>query len=148
MEQLLGGIGFWGWWILAGVLLLLELMMPGVFLIWIGAAAFAVGLIVLVVGIPWQAQLLVFAALAVVAVLIARRYFSGPGAASDQPNLNRRQQGFVGQRYRLDAPITDGRGRLWINDTSWVIKGPDAPAGSWVRVTGTDGMDLLVEREE
>ncbi|WP_342643516.1 NfeD family protein [Rhodoligotrophos ferricapiens] len=148
MAELMDMIGVWGWWILAAVLLALELVMPGVFLMWIGAAAFAVGLIVFVISIPWQAQIVAFAALSVIAVLIARRYFGGPGALSDQPNLNRRQETFVGQRYRLTDPITDGRGRLWINDTAWVIRGPDAPAGSWVRVKATDGMDLLVEPVE
>lgn len=145
--DLLSGLGFWGWWIIAGLLLAAELVLPGVFLIWLGAAAFLVGLIMLVVDIPWQLQVTAFAVFSLIAVLVARRYFSQSDVSSDRPNLNRRAAGFVGERYRLQEPIVDGRGRLWINDAAWVIKGPDAPAGTWVKVVATDGMDLTVEIE-
>lgn len=136
--------GFWLWWILAVLLLLLELLLSGVFLIWIGAAAFATGLLVFLFDMSWQRQVVAFAVLAIVAVILARRWFGG-SAASDQPNLNRRHENYVGRRYRLEYPIVDGRGRLRIDDATWIISGPDAPAGSWVKVVATDGLDLVVE---
>ncbi|MGF7162063.1 hypothetical protein FHS85_003706 [Rhodoligotrophos appendicifer] len=147
MIQWLDSLGLWNWWILAGVLLVIELLLPGFFFMWLGAAAALMGLTLLFVDIPWQGQIAGFAVLSMAAVLLSRRFFGGRGVRSDQPNLNRRQDSFIGQRFRLHAPIVDGRGRLQIHDTSWVVKGPDAPAGAWVRVIGTDGIDLMVELE-
>jgi len=136
--------GFWIWWILAVILLVLELLLPGVFLVWIGVAAFATGALLLFLDLQWQGQIAAFAALAVLAVVIGRHWFGG-AARSDQPNLNRRHQNYVGRRYRLEQPIVDGHGRLRIDDAFWKISGPDAPAGQWVKVVATDGLDLVVE---
>jgi membrane protein implicated in regulation of membrane protease activity len=136
--------GFWLWWILAAILLVLELLLPGVFLVWIGLAAFATGLCVLLGDFPWQGQVALFAVLSVLSVLLGRYWF-GRSVADDTLNLNRRHQSYVGRRYRLDVPIVDGRGRLRIDDAYWQITGPDAPAGAWVKVVRTDGLDLVVE---
>ncbi len=45
----------------------------------------------------------------------------------------------------LNEPIVDGKGRLKIEDTMWELRGPDLPQGAWVKVTGVDGMRLMVE---
>jgi len=42
------------------------------------------------------------------------------------------------------APIVDGRGRLKVDDTMWLVEGPDLPAGTRVQVTGVDNTLLRV----
>ena len=39
IQKLVADLGPWSWWLLAAILLVAELAAPGVFLIWIGAAA-------------------------------------------------------------------------------------------------------------
>ncbi len=79
-------------------------------------------------------------------VAIGRKFYRGPGAASeDSPFLNRRQLGYVGHSFTLKEPIVDGRGRLSIEDTLWDIEGPDLPAGTRVTVTAADGPRLKVQ---
>ena len=39
----------------------------------------------------------------------------------------------------------EGSGRVRIDDTVWQVRGPDAPAGARVKVTGADGPVLKVE---
>ena len=51
----------------------------------------------------------------------------------------------VGQRMRLETAIANGRGTVRIADTTWQVTGPDLPAGSAVRVVGSDGIVLSVE---
>ena len=63
---------------------------------------------------------------------------------SDQPHLNRRLQGFVGQSFVLDQAIVNGRGKLRIQDALWDVAGPDLPAGTRVSVMEVDGMQLKV----
>jgi len=68
-------IAYWHWWILAGVLLILELTSPKFLLLWLGFFAAAVGFLVLVFpNIPVVAQLALFAVLSVVTALAWRKH--------------------------------------------------------------------------
>ena len=145
MEDLFAALGDWTWWIVAGVLFVLELLAPGVFFMWLGLAAICVGVLVLVVDIPWQGEVAAFAVLSVISLVISRVFFAGRQFVSDRPNLNKRMLNYVGQRYVLDQPIVNGRGQLRLDDTLWEISGKDVAAGEWVRITGVDGSTFLVE---
>jgi Membrane protein implicated in regulation of membrane protease activity len=149
ITSLITELGPWTWWIFGLILLGLEVLVPGVFLLWIGLAAIVVGAVSFALwGSPawaWQIQLLVFAALSVVAVLIGRRVLrSSEGTGTDQPLLNRRIDSLIGRTATLEEPIRNGRGRIRLDDTIWVVRGPDLPAGTDVRVTATLDGDLTV----
>lgn len=140
-------LGNWIWWVVAGVLLLLELMAPGVFFIWLAAAAAAVGVLDLALNLGWQLELLVFAVLSIVSVLYGRSMLKKKRALdSDQPNLNQRMYDYVGRTFSLHEPIVDGRGRINIDGTLWEVRGPDSPKGAHMKVTGVDGLRLNVEQ--
>ncbi len=145
MEQLFPFLGQWTWLVMAAMLLLLELLLPGVFLIWLAVAAALTGIADYLLDMPWQAELLLFALLSVIAVFSGRRYYKGPGMEpADNPYLNRRQMGYVGRTFTLREPIVDGRGKLAIEDTVWEIEGPDLAAGTRIKVTAVHGMSLIV----
>ncbi len=137
------------WWILGVVLLAAELAAPGVFLIWIGAAAIVIGLLSLALWETafwgWQVQLLLFAALSGAFALAGRRFYSSRNQATDEPNLNRRGESLVGRTATLHEPIAEGRGRIRLDDTWWSVMGPDLPAGTQVKVVAASGRDLKVE---
>lgn len=145
MEQLFPILGDLVWFVAAGIFLLLELLSPGVFFIWLGVAAALVGIIDNVHDLPWQAELVLFAVLAVISVIAGRRFYKGPAMEPrDNPHLNRRQLGYVGRSFTLGEPIVNGRGKLTIEDTVWQIEGPDMPAGTRVKVTAVNDMTLVV----
>jgi len=138
---------FWHWWILAAVLIVLEMIVPGVFMLWLGIAAAVTGLIAFVLPATiWQVQGLVFAVLSVATVWGWRLYQRRNPTESDLPMLNRRAEQYVGRRLVLDQPIVNGRGKAKVGDSSWRVEGPDLPAGTSVVVTGVDGTLLKVER--
>jgi len=137
--------GFWNWFIAAGILIVLEIIAPGVFMLWLGLSALAVGLISLAINWSWQAQFVAFAVFAVASIPIWYRVSRRVEKPGDQPFLNRRSTAFVGQVFTLDKPIQNGSGTVRIHDTVWRVTGPDAPAGHRVKVTGTDGPTLFVE---
>lgn len=146
MASLFQHIDHWSWWILAVALLVLEVFAPGTFFMWMGISAGVVGLLLLIVpGIGWEYQVLIFAGLSVASILIWRSYFRKHPVHTDQPALNRRGQQYVGRTFTLDAPIVNGLGKLRVDDTSWKIEGSDCEAGSKVKVTGVDGVLLKVE---
>ena len=77
----------------------------------------------------WEVQLVVFSLLSLVSVFVGRRFFVS-SAASDQPLLNK---------------IAEGRGRIRLDDTTWVVEGPDLPTGTRVRIVASNGRQLTVE---
>ena len=65
---------------------------------------------------------------------------------TDQPDLNRRPDQFVGRVVLVEEAIARGHGKVRIGDTLWAAEGPDAPAGAQVRVTAARGAVLRVEQ--
>lgn len=146
MEGAFGAIdtlGGWAWLIFGAVLLGLELLLPGFFLIWFGVAAAIVGVAVLVFDISWAWQLLLFGGLSVAVLLGAGRLW---GQGDDQAAIfTDRARQLIGQQYLLHHPIENGRGVLLVGDSQWSVRGPDCPRGVTVRIVGARGTFLLVE---
>ena len=134
------------WGAVALLLMAAETLAPGAFMLWMGFAAAAVFLgVLLVPGIPVLVQVAAFVVLSFVSIQVYRRWFRKSGRQSDQPLLNRRAQQNVGLVAPLDQAIQGGRGRVKIGDAFWVVEGPDLPAGTPVRVVAVDGMVLKVQ---
>ena len=134
------------WAAFALVLFAAETLAPGAFMLWLGFAAAAVFVAVLLLpGIPLLVQVLAFVVLSFVSVAIYRKWFRGRGRQSDQPALNRRTAALVGRVVLLERAIVDGRGRVQIADAYWDVTGPELPAGTKVRIVGGDAMVLQVE---
>ena len=135
------------WWLLALLLIAGELMMPGYFLLWIGIAAAAMGVLLWIfpaMGVLLQAVL--FAVLALASCLAYARWLR-PRIERGTPGgerLNRRGEQMVGQRYELVEPIVNGRGKVRVGDGQWLVNGPDLPLGSTVEVVAVDGTTLMV----
>lgn len=149
LSRAVAELGPWSWWLLGLLLLAAELLLPGVFLVWIGIGAIATGVLSLLLWETalwsWQIQLLVFAALAVVSTLLGRRLLSKSDLVTDEPLLNQRGASLVGRTATLQEPITEGRGRIRLDDTHWPVLGPDLPVGTKVRIVSWNGRDLTVE---
>ncbi|MEA2985350.1 MAG: inner membrane protein [Alphaproteobacteria bacterium] len=139
-------LGAWNWLILGAVFLALELVAPGAFMLWLGLAALAVGLISFAVDWSWQAQFVTFAVLSLALIPVWRRFAPNVEQPSEAPLLNRRAESYIGRTFTLENPIVDGVGRVRIDDTIWRVSGPDSPAGSQVRIMRVEGPNLFVER--
>ncbi|MEO8160663.1 MAG: NfeD family protein [Arenimonas sp.] len=136
------------WGCVALGLIVLEVMLPGAFMLWLGVAAGVVLALVLVfpgLGAVWQAVVFVLASLALIPVY---RHFLRPlETPSKHPLLNRRAAQFVGQSFVLHSAIVSGKGRIKMGDALWTVSGPDLPAGERVRVVDADAMMLTVVPE-
>ncbi|MEE9493966.1 MAG: NfeD family protein [Gammaproteobacteria bacterium] len=138
-------ITHWQWWILAIVLLTLEIFAPGAFFLWLSISAAVVGLgLFLAPDISWQIQLLTFAILSIVSIFIWRKYFRETLSDTDQPTLNRRGEQYIGRVFTLDTPIENGEGKIKVDDSTWKIHGDDCSAGTKVVINGVNGTVLHV----
>lgn len=134
------------WWLaLAAVLAIAELMLPGVFLIFVAIGAGITGAIALLFpDLPLAGQLVSVALWSSLAVLIGKRwYFDHPVESSD-PQLNDRVARLLGETVVVTRAIEGGSGRVRVGDGEWTAYGDDAPVGTRVRVTGGDRGALKV----
>jgi inner membrane protein len=141
----IAAMGGWLWFVLAAIFFLLELLAPGVFMLWLGLAAILIGIISLALVLSWQTQLIVFAVLSIACIPAYRSFARKVEKPVDRPFLNRRAEGYVGRVFTLEKPIVDGVGTIRIEDTVWRVSGPSLPAGSRVKVARADGAELEVE---
>jgi membrane protein implicated in regulation of membrane protease activity len=138
---------FWDWWALAVFLLIVEVLAPGMFFLWMAQASLVTGMLLFVFpAMGWEIQLFVFSVLSVVGIVIARRFFKSHPTESEQPLLNRRTAQYIGRVFTLYQPIVNGQGKIKVDDSTWKISGADCPAGTRVKVVGADSVVLLVEK--
>ncbi len=133
------------YWLAAGLLLLgIEMLAPGFYLMFFGVAALATGVLTLLLPLPWLAQVSLFAVLSVVSVIVGRRFYTsreGEGSAT----LNRRTEALIGRRVRLTEALTEHGGEVYIDDTRWPATGPALPAGTEVEIVAVQGSRVVVK---
>jgi membrane protein implicated in regulation of membrane protease activity len=144
--NLFTNLGGWSWMILAAILFALEVISPGIFLMWFGLAATVTGILAFAFDISWQWQLVWFCLLSLAAVLLALKYLRKHPLESERPLLNERAVQHIGQYYDLVDPIVNGRGSVKIGDSIWRVEGPELPKGTRVKVLGCNGTLLKVAR--
>jgi len=138
-----------GWlWAIAGVVLLIaEVIAPGFFLVFIGAAAIATGLFAVLFGLGLPLQLILFAIYTWLAVMLGRRFYANRAADSSDPLLNDRAGRLVGKVVTVVSEVDEHNGRVRVGDSEWNARGGPAAAGTRVRITGIEGNCLTVEAE-
>ena len=140
----IGGAGA-AWLIAALALGVAELLIPGVFAIFLAIAAAVVGIALLVVpGLPVEAQIGAFAAWSVVTVLIGKRWYVDFPVASSDPELNDRAARLIGETVVVDVAIGADGGRVQIGDGSWPARGTAAAVGDRVRIVEVRGGLVVV----
>ena len=139
-------------WIIAGLALsLLELIVPGVYLIWFGFAAFVVGIAVYFLPIELTTQLIVFAIasgiFAVIGVAVYRYVFSKAQVPAEYKNLNNTAEQYVGQLVTVAEDAEDNRTKVKIGDTYWLASCQKAfKQGDTAKVVGVkDSLILIIE---
>jgi len=136
---------FWVWIALGLALAALELLAPGVFLIWFAVAALITGALSFLFDFGLPLEIVSFVSLSLISVYSARRYLRDKPIISSDPLLNHKGGRMVGETALVVQPIESGSGRVKVGDSEWIARGADAAAGARVRIIGNDGSELLVE---
>ncbi|WP_265563106.1 NfeD family protein [Sphingomicrobium arenosum] len=139
-----------GWWIVGGILLLAaELMLPGVFLVFVGLAAIAAGLFTWAFDLGLTEQLVLFAVYTAVAVLIGRRVYARPVIDESDGLLNDRSLQVIGRAVTAATDFPHGEGRVKLGDSEWSARGPaGTKAGDRLEIRAVEGTCLVVAAPE
>lgn len=110
---------YWYWFSLAALLLLLEIIVPGIFLIWLGMGAAFVGIFLVFfpqAGLAWQLFALVISISAAVALGLKWQ----KKILKTQPTtLNLGLEGYLERTAVVSQAFNQGRGRVSIDDSSF-----------------------------
>jgi inner membrane protein len=132
-------------WLVAGLaLLMIEILAPGAFMMWLGLAACGTGLVMLATGIGFELQVVTFGVLAAISLGVGLRIRRRP------VRLNTQQAGLAGRS--ATALAFQGReGRVRVGDSDWAARVPpdvaEPTTGARLRVEGVDGTVLIVRPE-
>lgn len=135
----------WAWIVIGLVLAALEMLVPGVYLIWLAVAAIITGVLTFGLDLALPSQVVIFVSLSLIAAFSAKRFLKDSPIVSSDPLLNQRGSRLIGETAVLTQAIDGGTGRLKYGDSEWLARGPDLDAGTRVRITGSDGAILVVE---
>jgi len=146
MLDFLLSLTYWHWFGFAAFLLIIELLITNTgFLLWIAISATLVGLVLCIFqGLSWPYQLLIFAATSLFYAVAGKKYLQRHPICSDKPTLNKRCEQYFGREFFLQTAIENGRGTIYVDDSTWRVAGPELPVGAKVKVVGADGIILQV----
>ncbi len=140
---------FWYWWVIALFLLVLEILTPGYFFMWMAVSGFLTGVIVwLIPATSMNLQILIFSLLSVVAIIVWKFYGKRHPTESDQPLLNKRGVQYIGRVFNLFEPIKNGQGKIKVDDSIWKVHGEDCDINSRVKVVAIRGTVFEVEKAD
>jgi membrane protein implicated in regulation of membrane protease activity len=116
---------------------------------WLAVAGIVVGGVVLVMpDLGWEIQFILFSALGIISVYTGRNYLKKNPIISEDENLNDRGARYVGKTYTIERALINGEGKIRVGDSLWLVRGDfDAEVGTAVKVTGADGVVLIVSSE-
>jgi len=149
----LDGASPWWWIALALGLGAIEIVTFTYFMLWLGLAAFTVGIgLAMFPAIPGTSQLLAFALLSILYTAIGWVYVMRRQPKDAHPGLNRRAAAVVGRQAVVTGAFSAGVGWVEVDGVRWRARlaepggdGAEPPeAGATMSITDADGMTLIV----
>ncbi|MDO5054041.1 MAG: NfeD family protein [Pasteurella oralis] len=138
----------WHWLILGFVLLIAEIVIPGVFLLWWGLAALVTaGIMALIPSLSLTVLVISYAILALIFSVVWWKYqHSKDKSDQSHSSLNQRDHAMLGAKGTVKEMARNGIGRGHFGDTTWRIQGNQLQVGDLVEVIGVEGITLLVNK--
>lgn len=136
-----------GWlWAIGGLILLFaEVVAPGFFLVFLGAAAIATGMFTLLFDLGLAPQLVLFVLYTALAVMIGKRWYAEPHEGDQRHAINEPAKRLIGRTVTAVTDVDDHGGRVRVGDGEWNARGGPAATGDHLTVTAVEGNCLMVE---
>jgi inner membrane protein len=140
-------IVFWYWFVLTVICLVIEVIIPAFFFLWMSVASLMTGIIVWIApSISSDGQIVIFSVLAIMAIIAWWVFGKRLNIKSDQPLLNQRGSQYIGRVFNLYEPIENGEGKIKVDDTIWKVHGEDCDIDTKVKVITSRGTVFDVEK--
>lgn len=141
----MSALPWWAWIVLAGVLGLAELHVPGSYLMWIALGAALTGGLDAAFELSLAGQLAAFVAASSVSCGLGYFVYRSMHRHRGEAPLNERNAAMLGARGVVCEAFLSGRGKVRVGDGVWLAAGPDLAEGTPIVVSGVRGTRLFVE---
>ncbi|GAB1265463.1 NfeD family protein [Aurantivibrio infirmus] len=150
VDWLNSGVQYWHWLAFGLLLVGLEMVVPSFFMIWLGASALAVGVLMTIFPIPFAVQLAIWGVLSIACLVVWFKFVSPK--MKDKTNSGMALEALFGKIGTvLDYNADSSRGTLrfpapLLGEDEWrFICEENLSAGDKVSVIDTSGNDLIVK---
>lgn len=147
-------MGYLGWFTLGLIFVILELFVPGTYLVWFGFSSFVMGIIVhFCVLTPTETGVifaLVSALFAGIGWYVYHKVMNKAKVTEEYKYLNDMAGTHIGKIYNLSEDAVDGRAKAKVGDTFWLVEiNENLKKGDQVKITGVEnGVILKAEKYE
>lgn len=138
----------WLWLIAAGLLAAAEMVVPGVYLIWIAMAAAVTGAVTLALPLTPVIELMVFIGATAASIVAGHKLVQGRHKKSSDPMLNDRSARLIGAHVVALEAVGASGGRVRVGDSVWNARGGPVRAGSGAWVVAVESGTLIVVRDD
>ncbi|MCT8616817.1 NfeD family protein [Glaesserella parasuis] len=138
--------GWTAWLIFGFILLILETLIAGIFIMWWGFAAIIVAILLILfpnIEFGWLAT--IFVVLSILFSLAWWKYQHSKDQQEDQQaDLNARDHAMIGLQGTVVEVLDSGVARGKFGDTTWRVIGNTLKVGDNIQVEKVDGITLFV----
>ncbi len=135
----------WIWWGFGALLVVLEVVVSGTFLLWMGISAGVIGVLVYFAqNLAWEIQFVLFAVFSLASIFLSRKYLQS--TADEQSSLSTRGKLYIGMVVTVEESIVNGIGKVRVEDTVWRAQGDDIAAGARVKIMDIKSATFTVEK--
>ena len=134
------------WFLIGLALLLLELLIPGLFLIFFGVGAWIVALLLVFFDMGITAQLLIFGTTSILGLLLLRKFLKDKFFKEDKSGEVSLEEEFINKVAVAESDLLpDIPGKVSFKGTQWsAISDKEIKKGSRVKILGKESITLKV----
>jgi membrane protein implicated in regulation of membrane protease activity len=134
-------------WFLIGLgLLLLELVLPGLVIIFFGAGAWVTALVCALSDISLNLQIIIFLVASLLGLVLLRRYLKRRFFGRKDGEIRDQLEEFIGRKARALDDFSDGLGKVEFKGTQWTARCEEAVSkDQWVTIVAKDSLTLEVK---
>jgi len=134
-------------WFLIGLgLLLLELVLPGLVILFFGAGAWVTALVCAFADPRLNVQILIFLVASLLGLVLLRKYLKNRFFSRKETEAQDQLEEFIGHRAKAVNDFKEGLGKVEFKGTRWSARCKEPVSkGQWVTILSKDSLILNVE---
>jgi membrane protein implicated in regulation of membrane protease activity len=135
-------------WFLVGLgLLLLELVLPGLVILFFGTGAWVTALVCAFTNINLNLQILIFLVASLLGLVLLRKYLKARFFNRSNKEIDDQLEEFIGHKAKVIDDFKDGEGKVEFKGARWSARSNDPVAkGDWVIIRSQDSLTFNVEK--
>ncbi len=135
-------------WFLIGLgLLLLELVLPGLVILFFGVGAWVTALFCAITDINLNWQILIFLVASLMGLVLLRKYLKKRFFSRTDKEIDDQLEEFIGRKALAIDDFKDGAGKVEFKGTRWTARCSEPVSkGDWVLIRSKDSLTFNVEK--